>query len=232
MVQAPPRLPHELWPIIISHIHNPKDLLHCALVSHSHSKMALKKLKKSVTFHSLSQSQNFLASTCHPSTNIDTYLSVTPPGPPKQQFLSCCVLDFGFGMNHENHYGREWSHHFIDGKLIMISTVCPQLEALILERCHYMDTLLAFTLSSLPHLKYLNVSYSTIKKTGFSAIREVKSLKILDVSGTFRLKRNDPSILMNVCESLPCLQQVVIRDCPDIPLSDFKAKLPHVQFIL
>ena len=76
-------------------------------------------------------------------------------------------------------------------------------------------------------LKGLDVSYSSIRdgtmqtlasSAKFQGIRE--SLKVLDVSGLYRFRRNSVDVLAEVVRQCEKLEKLVLRDCPDVTGED------------
>ncbi|KAJ3086721.1 hypothetical protein HK102_012632 [Quaeritorhiza haematococci] len=115
-------------------------------------------------------------------------------------------------------YGSLWEHHFVSPVLVLVSEHFPFLRELRLSRCQFQDAALEPVLKRIPFLRYLDVSYSSIRTLGLRYIAEYcqTHLEALDVSGVFRLRRNKASVLVDIAENCRALKIITMYRTPDI----------------
>ncbi|ORY38411.1 hypothetical protein BCR33DRAFT_720778 [Rhizoclosmatium globosum] len=146
---------------------------------------------------------------------------------------SSSELDFQF-------YGNQWDHRFIAEELILMILACPNLRSLNLSGCQvkheHIDTLVD-ALRRLPFgIEKLDLSSSSLKGWALVAIVQAcgSSLKVLNISGLFRFRRNNASILYKIIETCPNLQRLIAKQCPDIDqdlFMDVSLMTPQLKFV-
>ncbi|KAI9346602.1 hypothetical protein BDR26DRAFT_855816 [Obelidium mucronatum] len=187
-----------------------------------------------------------------PNTPIGMPVNSEPSTPPNTPFPSTVGGCGGGGASHHHihpypldylstikFYGNQWDHRFIAEELILILQSCPNLRSLNLSGCQLklecIDTLVD-SLKALPFgIQYLDLSNSSLKGWALLGIVEAcrESLKVLNISGLFRFRRNNATVLYKLVESCPHLHRLIANQCPDIDQDLFmhiSLMAPHVKF--
>ena len=85
-------------------------------------------------------------------------------------------------------------------------------------------------------IQMLNVSYSTLQKEIILQIVKAynKTLKTIDMSGIFRFKRLDPSLVTEILTICPGLETIILNNCQDIRheyIEKLKLNYTSVKFV-
>ena len=113
-------------------------------------------------------------------------------------------------------YG-EWKDRFISVFVPALSEMIPNLVKLNLCGSHLTKDDLAIVLSGLKKLEWLDISYSTLKSDGLSAVARYcrTNLKYLDMSGIFKFGRNKVSFVVDIVMFCEGLKTMVMLDNPE-----------------
>ena len=115
-------------------------------------------------------------------------------------------------------YGNKWDHHFVSKYLETLTQFCPNLQVLSLAGCHIFDHAFEDTLKALPNLVHLDIAYTTLKKSGLESVAKYCRfhLETLDISGVFRLGRNDDDVVTNIVINCTKLKRIIANECPEL----------------
>ncbi|KAJ3060411.1 hypothetical protein HDU98_003608 [Podochytrium sp. JEL0797] len=153
---------------------------------------------------------------------------ITPPNTPFPPYpvpsTPISQLDFAF-------YGSQWDHRFVSRDLLLVLSVCRNLRSLRLSGCqfprpstHEWEAVVQ-ALRGCTGLEVLDVSRSSLKGRGLVEVVEAcgGGLRVLDVSGLFRFRRNNSSVLHKLIDACPNLLRLIANQCPDIDQEMFLA---------
>ncbi|KAJ3011276.1 UNVERIFIED_CONTAM: hypothetical protein HDU68_001762 [Siphonaria sp. JEL0065] len=204
-------------------------------------------------FECLSETLRHLDFGFRPNTPVGMPANSEPNTPPNTPFPSAAattssmmlsMIDphFDYPMNLHNipFYGNQWDHRFIAEELILILQSCPNLRSLNLSGCQIklecVDTVVdAFR--ALPFgIQFLDLSSSSLKGWALVGIVAAcgESLKVLNISGLFRFRRNNGGILHKIIEACPRLERLIAKQCPDIDqdlFMDVSLMTPNLKFV-
>jgi hypothetical protein len=120
-------------------------------------------------------------------------------------------------------YGS-WSHRFVSPFLSMITQNIPHLKKLSLCGCHVNGNDFTVMIELLTSLEVLDISYSTLKNNSLEAISRYcrHRLKLLNVSGIFKLGRNRAQTLVLISAYCEGLEKIIALDCPEFFLENLE----------
>ncbi|KAJ8326943.1 hypothetical protein QVD99_005295 [Batrachochytrium dendrobatidis] len=114
-------------------------------------------------------------------------------------------------------YSGAWENRRISRFLEPLAAHCPNLRSLSLSGCQVNDYDFVDMLKHLVYLEHLDISYSTLKRSGMEGIARYSRyhLHTLNVSGVFRLGRNTPAVLIEITMHCGELKTLVALECPE-----------------
>ncbi|KAJ3222350.1 hypothetical protein HK099_002387 [Clydaea vesicula] len=109
-----------------------------------------------------------------------------------------------------------WENFFLDSYLLQISVNLPLIQSLNLCKAQFTDEILLKLVCGLKDLRFLNLSYSSIRNEGLAGLKELRnSLVGLDLSGIFRFRRNKNCVIDFIIENFSKLKFFNLKECGD-----------------
>lgn len=224
-----PTLPNEIMRQVLEKLDS-RNLLSFALVSKLYSYECLCILYSKVKFTNVLQRETFF----NVINNVKFHTSCIDFGLVEEEeeeertrensVESLSSIRSSTTVNSTNpRYASVWQNHFISSYFKQIPKSIVKLNV---SKGQYDPESLIDLLINLKELKYLDLSYSNLKSSTINGdlVGCFKRLEVLDLSGIFRLKRNDVGVLRLFIGS--GLRVLVIRDCWDV---DLKLKKELIQ---
>ncbi|KAJ3008352.1 hypothetical protein HKX48_008577 [Thoreauomyces humboldtii] len=148
--------------------------------------------------------------------------SASALGLPNSIALAAAHLNSGpssssYGNLPDVHAYGAWPHRAVSPLIVLIAHHLPDIVHLNLAGCQFDDGVFAENVPRFTNLRTLDVSCTNIRNMGLAAIASsFPGLIILDLSGTFRLRRNRSSHLANIVQGCQSLQRISVLQCSDV----------------
>lgn len=203
-------LPIEIWDQILRLLPT-RDLFTCLLLNKTLNQTAIVLLYDNVIFTSVKQRDSFLEMKNRPFKTTQIHFGFEELVEDDDENL----IDEGYhsrtSTNDSTLYYSTWKNYFISQHLAQLpSTV----HTLGISRAQFLDLDFASLVARLEKILRLDASYSSIRAAGISAIPQ--TAVYLNLSGIFRLKRNDGELLVELVKRCTKLKKLVVKECMDI----------------
>ncbi|KAJ3126549.1 hypothetical protein HK101_005741, partial [Irineochytrium annulatum] len=140
-------------------------------------------------------------------------------------------VDMGLHPDLARRDDGEWVDRFVGDEMAGIVAGCDEgsLRWLGLAGCQFRDDELVGALEPVRgSLEGLDLGYSSVKDGGLGFVATMDGLRVLDLSGLFRLRRRNQGSVVDIVSSCHSLEVLYLEDCPDLD-SELKEELLQIR---